>query len=170
MNLKAVFLRNGATLCALVFLSQLLSGCLSDEEKMQRAEQKRIKYAEYLVKNAAKYKDTSDRALCMNWMTTYSGNVHQRNRKAEINRRKLDCWEYGNVAEEQRYAQCEFDNALAKLARRSQTNCRTGYSKTNVQSVSRKRSNAPVEIDNRCIQDGGTQMCYDSQSQRYGNN
>jgi len=48
MNLKAVFLRNGATLCALVFLSQLLSGCLSDEEKMQRAEQKRIKYAEYL--------------------------------------------------------------------------------------------------------------------------
>ena len=63
MNFKTVFLRNGATLCALVFLSQLLSGCLSDEEKMQRAEQKRIKYAEYLVKNAAKYKDTSDRPL-----------------------------------------------------------------------------------------------------------
>lgn len=27
-----------------------------------------------------------------------------------------------------------------------------------------------VELDNRCIQDGGTQMCYDRQSQRYGHN
>ena len=31
------------------------------------------------------------------------------------------------------------------------------------------RSNRPMEINNRCIQDGGTQMCYDRQSQRYGN-
>ena len=30
-------------------------------------------------------------------------------------------------------------------------------------------SNRPTEIDNRCIQDGGTQMCYNKQSQRYGN-
>ena len=27
----------------------------------------------------------------------------------------------------------------------------------------------PMEIDNRCIQDGGTQMCYNRQSQRYSN-
>ena len=26
-----------------------------------------------------------------------------------------------------------------------------------------------MEIDNRCIQDGGTQMCYNRQSQRYSN-
>lgn len=30
------------------------------------------------------------------------------------------------------------------------------------------RDNA-VELDNRCIQDGGTRWCYDRQSQRYGN-
>jgi hypothetical protein len=30
-------------------------------------------------------------------------------------------------------------------------------------------SNRPTGIDNRCIQDGGTQMCYNRQSQRYGN-
>lgn len=31
------------------------------------------------------------------------------------------------------------------------------------------RSNRPMGIDNRCIQDGGPQMCYNRQSQRYGN-
>ena len=30
-------------------------------------------------------------------------------------------------------------------------------------------SNRPMGIDNRCVQDGGTQMCYNRQSQRYGN-
>jgi hypothetical protein len=33
-----------------------------------------------------------------------------------------------------------------------------------------KSRNIDVKLDNRCIQDGGTQMCYDRQSQRYGNN
>jgi len=41
---------------------------------------------------------------------------------------------------------------------------------SNTPSSSATSSNRPIEIDNRCIQDGGTQMCYDSQSQRYGNN
>ena len=31
------------------------------------------------------------------------------------------------------------------------------------------RNNRSTGIDNRCIQDGGTQMCYNRQSQRYGN-
>ena len=41
---------------------------------------------------------------------------------------------------------------------------------SNTSSSYSKSSNSPIEIDNRCIQDGGTQMCYDRQSQRYGNN
>jgi len=161
-----------ALLIAVLFTSLLMSGCLSDEEKLERAEAKRIQYAEYLIKNAAKYKDTSDRALCMNWMTTYSRNVHQRHRKAEINRRKVDCWEYGNVAEEQRYAKCEFKNTLAKLSRRAQTNCKTGDLKTKSGSgvTSRNADKDLMKIDNTCIQDGGTRMCFDSQSKRYGNN
>jgi len=42
-----------------------------------------------------------------------------------------------------------------------QTSNSSGSSKTS-------RDNA-VELDNRCIQDGGTRWCYDRQSQRYGN-
>ena len=41
---------------------------------------------------------------------------------------------------------------------------------TNSGSSTTKRRNVGVDLDNRCIQDGGTQMCYDRQSQRYGNN
>ena len=40
---------------------------------------------------------------------------------------------------------------------------------SNTSSSYSKSSNSPIEIDNRCIQDGGTQMCYNRQSQRYGN-
>ena len=40
---------------------------------------------------------------------------------------------------------------------------------SNTSSTYSKSSNSPIEIDNRCIQDGGTQMCYNRQSQRYGN-
>ena len=169
-NLKFFCARKSAALSVVVVLSQILSGCLSDEQKMQRKEQQKIAHAKYLVENAAKYQDTSDRALCMDWMTTYSRNIHQRHRKAEISRRKLDCWEYGNVAAEQRIAKCEFDNALAKLAKRTQINCTTGNTISAPQTVLRIPNNIPRGIDNRCVQDGGTQMCYNRQSQRYGNN
>jgi hypothetical protein len=40
----------------------------------------------------------------------------------------------------------------------------------NTSNSSSATSNSQIEIDNSCIQDGGTQMCYDRQSQRYGNN
>lgn len=41
---------------------------------------------------------------------------------------------------------------------------------SNASSSPATSRNNPIEIDNTCIQDGGTQMCYDHQSQRYGNN
>ena len=37
-------------------------------------------------------------------------------------------------------------------------------------STASETNNSPMTIDNSCIQDGGTQMCYNRQSQRYGNN
>jgi hypothetical protein len=36
-------------------------------------------------------------------------------------------------------------------------------------STASETNNSPMTIDNSCIQDGGTQMCYNRQSQRYGN-
>ena len=40
----------------------------------------------------------------------------------------------------------------------------------NTSNSSDSETGSIIKIDNSCIQDGGTQMCYDSQSQRYGNN
>ena len=45
-----------------------------------------------------------------------------------------------------------------------------GKSQNGSNSTSSETNNSPMTIDNSCIQDGGTQMCYDHQSQRYGNN
>jgi hypothetical protein len=50
--------------------------------------------------------------LCMSWMTAASMNQYQKARLGEIRRRGLNCWEYGNVAEEQRKAEDRFKEAL----------------------------------------------------------
>ena len=39
----------------------------------------------------------------------------------------------------------------------------------NASNSAETETSSPMELDNRCIQDGGTQMCYDSQSQKHGN-
>jgi hypothetical protein len=44
-----------------------------------------------------------------------------------------------------------------------------GKSQNGSNSTSSETDNSPMTIDNSCIQDGGTQMCYNRQSQRYGN-
>jgi hypothetical protein len=44
-----------------------------------------------------------------------------------------------------------------------------GKSQNGSNSTSSETNNSPMTIDNSCIQDGGTQMCYNRQSQRYGN-
>jgi hypothetical protein len=45
-----------------------------------------------------------------------------------------------------------------------------GKSQNGSNSTSSETNNSPMTIDNSCIQDGGTQMCYNRQSQRYRNN
>lgn len=63
-----------------------LTGCASLEE--QRA------YA----------RSMDNQSLCMSWMTSHPMNQYQNARAAEIQRRGLNCWQYGNVADEQRKA------------------------------------------------------------------
>lgn len=63
-----------------------LTGCASLEE--QRA------YA----------RSMDNQSLCMSWMTSHPMNQYQNARAVEIQRRGLNCWQYGNVADEQRKA------------------------------------------------------------------
>ena len=44
-----------------------------------------------------------------------------------------------------------------------------GKSQNGSNSTSSETNDKPMTIDNSCIQDGGTRMCYNRQSQRYGN-
>ena len=53
----------------------------------------------------------------MKWMTSPDINRYKRARKAEINERGIDCWEYGNVAEEERKANQRMEDAAQKVAR-----------------------------------------------------
>ena len=88
----------------LMIVAVFVSACSTPEEDAARA-----------ARNIEKYKDTSNRALCMSWMTSHSLNVHKKSKAMEISRRKIDCWDYGNVAEEQRKVRADFDAAVAKL-------------------------------------------------------
>jgi hypothetical protein len=53
-----------------------------------------------------------DQELCMSWMTNASMNQYQDARLGEIRRRGLNCWRYGNVADEQRKAEDRLNEAL----------------------------------------------------------
>lgn len=69
-----------------LFVAVTLAGCASIEE--QRA------YVRSL----------DNQSLCMSWMTSHPMNQYQDARATEIRRRGVNCWQYGNVAEEQRRA------------------------------------------------------------------
>lgn len=66
----------------------------------------------------------SDRALCMEYMTLPTLNLHQSARESEIKRRGIDCWQYGNVTEERRKADTYFkkklDDTTNSISRRPQ--------------------------------------------------
>ncbi len=53
-----------------------------------------------------------DQELCMSWMTAASVNQYQYARLGEIRRRSLNCWQYGNVANEQRKAEDRWNETL----------------------------------------------------------
>jgi hypothetical protein len=90
----------------------------------------------------------SDRELCMTYMTSVSMNQYQDARYAEIRQRRLDCWQYGNVAEEQSKAQRRFDDATRRASGES-----VGQT-TETQLPKTKMVNP-----NACIQDGGGVYC-----------
>ena len=77
-----------------------LSGCVTTQERIEAA-------------SAA-----SDRELCMEWMTSPSLNFSQPYREAEIKRRRLDCWQYGNVAEERERAERRLSESIERLGGR----------------------------------------------------
>lgn len=82
-------------LCALLMIFiATLHGCASLEEQQAYA------------------KSLGDHELCMTWMTSPSLNQYQDARKEEINRRRLNCWKYGNVAEHQRRADEDLNKTI----------------------------------------------------------
>ena len=74
-----------------------ISGCVSEQALLNIAEK-------------------GDRALCMDWMTRPDMNMYNSAYEREIKKRKLDCWAYGNVAEEKRKANAEVQKSLDKVA------------------------------------------------------
>jgi type IV secretory pathway TrbL component len=76
----------------------MLHGCASQQEKQTYA------------------KSLSDQELCMDWMTSARMNQYQSARESEISARRLNCWKYGNIAEEQRKAQADFNNAVQRAS------------------------------------------------------
>jgi hypothetical protein len=76
----------------------LMTGCATHEEQQ------------------AYVRKLSDRELCMSWMTSASLNQYQSARIGEIRRRGLDCWKFGNVAEEQRKARDNFQDVVNGLS------------------------------------------------------
>lgn len=112
------------------FYAGLLSACASPEE--QKA---------YVT-------SLSDRELCMTYMTSPSMNQYQDARYAEIRQRRLDCWQYGNVAEEQSKAERRLSDSIRRASGES-----VGET-TNTGQPTRQKANP-----NACIQDGGGVYC-----------
>lgn len=81
-----------------LLITALLGGCVMSNQELKST-----------------YANTSDRALCMKYMTSPSMNVHQGNRRREIARRGVDCWKYGNVAEEKAKAERRYYETLCRL-------------------------------------------------------
>lgn len=92
------------TVFGVAIVALLVIGCASPAE--QQAYVRRI----------------SDRELCMSWMTSAPLNQYQGARLGEIQRRGLDCRKYGNVAEEQRKARADFQDAVNRLSGQQKAN------------------------------------------------
>lgn len=107
-------------------LAVLLQGCASSEEVIGNLRAK------------------TDRALCMEYMTLPSANFYHSEREFVIRERRLDCWKYGNIAEERRRADAEFAKPLP--SQREQV--------APQQVIIQQQSNP-----NACIQDGGSVFC-----------
>jgi hypothetical protein len=95
MKPKRNLFRRVLATCSVV-LTLSLTGCASLEEQQ------------------AYVNSLSDQGLCMSWMTSASLNQYQDAREAEIRRRRLDCWKYGNVAAEQRRASEDFNSTVQR--------------------------------------------------------
>lgn len=87
---------------AVVVLS--VAGCASPEEQQ------------------AYVRGINDQELCMSWMTSASMNQYQSARIDEIRRRGLNCWKYGDVAEEKRKARADFQGVVNGLSGQQRTN------------------------------------------------
>jgi len=72
-----------------------------------------------------------------------------------------------NVASSQMIKRYNTLKSIAAERRQASINRLLNYGRGSAQPASGK--SFPKKIDNRCIQDGGTRMCYNRQSQRYGN-
>jgi hypothetical protein len=88
---------------------------------------------------------------------------------------EADIWantEMGKLAD-WKYRQLERCNSTAARATSSTRNIAPSLNEIgksqNASNSAETETSSPMELDNRCIQDGGTQMCYDSQSQKHGN-
>ena len=83
----------------LIFLTTplILGGCASSQE-MQ-----------------AKFRAQSDGALCLEWMNLPSINIWHDEREAEIKKRGLNCWKYGNVSNARRAADDAYDKSLDRM-------------------------------------------------------
>lgn len=103
----------------------LLQGCASQQEVLGNLRAK------------------SDRQLCMEYMTLPSMNFYHSEREAVIRERRLDCWKFGNIAEERRKADAEFQRGLQ------------GNRVVPQQVIIQQQNNNP----NACIQDGGGIYC-----------
>ena len=86
----------------LLAIPLILSGCASTEE-MQ-----------------AKFRAQSDGALCLEWMNLPSINIWHDEREAEIKKRGLNCWKYGNVSNARRAADNAYDKNLNKMQQYAQ--------------------------------------------------
>ena len=108
-------------------------------------------------KSMDKWMNKTDRALCMEWMTAPSLNIHQNSRQREIKRRGIDCWEYGDVDEEGRKSTQRFMDALNNIGRRG-TSRASSSPKRNSNSGSRD-PNAPYLTDTNSVI-GGVMCSY----------
>lgn len=116
-----------------------LAGCVTTQERIDAAS------------------SASDRQLCMEWMTSPSLNFSQSYREAEIKRRGIDCWQYGNVAEERERAERRLSESIERLGGR--------------QAPGRTGSSGGLCIIQRSFISGMNQVCiYDCQGSAYSTN
>jgi hypothetical protein len=142
-----------------LFIVFTLTGCAAFSKEHRDAWR-----AEQTEKGRIKYQHTSDRALCMKLMN-YPRHISKETWEREINRRHLDCWQYGNVAEEQAKANARLRNTCIG-------GCGYSGSSSTTSSANKKKSFVPLTsttevtgarlcnyYDGTVIRIGGGQVC-----------